>query len=629
MAALNQIPIVQLQELESRHGQERLAHTLVKAFHDIGFVYIVNHGIPEAKIKAAFSASKNFFERPLGDKLRFRRSNATEGYHGAYGVDEITNSSLKNVQSQPFDFRESFDFFGDTDFISQTSENKIDKEFCESMLELQDACHPLCTTLMKLLGIGLELDDEEYFINRSKWLQIDNKEQSYKTFRALYYPSIPENVEIPTGQARVKTHSDHGFLTLLFQDDVGGLEVQGTSGNWIAAEPLPESVIVNIGDLLEFWSGGFLRATKHRVLIPEREIQRRVSRQSIVYFLHPDANANLSPLVSKCIGKYDFRSILASDFAKAKLAAYIPVVDLSKLTENDSISDTDWTLTAKEIFQALSGIGFAYLSNHGISNKIIDQAFSASRKFFELPEEVKDKSVKDISKSYNGYAKPGQELLNAGSTFEIRESYDFCGNLRYYPKACNEFGPALTALEEASKPLIKNLLRTLAISLELEDKDYFVTRSKCLNDLNIESYSTFRTLYYPPIGDNIPPGTVRCADHTDYGILTLLFQDNMGGLEVKSVSGKWVPANPIPGTILLNTGDLLEFWSGGKFPATHHQVMIPEAETKRRTARQSIVYFVHPDDDVCVSPLTGNSAEYTTVTAKEHAQQKLSSTYKY
>ncbi|CAL8148318.1 unnamed protein product [Orchesella dallaii] len=308
---------------------------------------------------------------------------------------------------------------------------------------------------------------------------------------------------------------------------------------------------------------------------------------------------------------------------------YIPVVDLSKLTGSNKISEADWVSTAEEIYRALSGIGFAYLLNHGISKEIIDKAFFSSRKFFELPENVKDKSLKDISKSYNGYAKPGQELLNAGSTFEIRESYDFCGNLRYYPEACDEFGPALMALEEASKPLVKDLLRALAISLTLDDRDYFVTRSKGLNDINIESLSTFRTLYYPSIGDTISPGTVRCADHTDYGILTLLFQDDMGGLEVKSVSGKWVPANPIPGTILLNTGDLLEFWSGGKFPATHHQVMIPEAEIKRRTPRQSIVYFVHPDDHVCVSPLTGNSAEYATVTAKEHAKQKLASSYKY
>lgn len=124
--------------------------------------------------------------------------------------------------------------------------------------------------------------------------------------------------------------------------------------------------------------------------------------------------------------------------------------------------------------------------------------------------------------------------LHPGSTYEIRESYDFCGNLRYFPESCKEFGPSLTALEEACKPLVKNLLRTLAIALELKDKEYFVTRSKCLDDHNVDSFTTFRSLYYPPIPDNISPGTVRCADHSDYGILTLLFQDEIGGLEVSN-----------------------------------------------------------------------------------------------
>ncbi|CAL8148315.1 unnamed protein product [Orchesella dallaii] len=233
--------------------------------------------------------------------------------------DRIYVDSPMVAEPKPFDFRESFDFFGDTDFISQAPSNAIDVQFSKSMVELQDACHPLCMDLMKLLGMGLELDDEDYFVRRSKWLQ-DNKSPSYKTFRALYYPAIPENIEIPVGQARVKEHSDHGFITLLFQDDTGGLEVRDREGNWIAADPIHGSIVVNIGDLLEFWSGGYLRATKHRVLIPELEIQKRISRQSIVYFLHPDSQTTLSPLPSKLIKKYHFSSILSGDFAEAKLA---------------------------------------------------------------------------------------------------------------------------------------------------------------------------------------------------------------------------------------------------------------------------------------------------------------------
>jgi isopenicillin N synthase-like dioxygenase len=124
--------------------------------------------------------------------------------------------------------------------------------------------------------------------------------------------------------------------------------------------------------------------------------------------------------------------------------------------------------------------------------------------------------------------------LLADSAYEFRESYDLCGNLRHYPEAAPAFGPALEALEVASKPLIQKLLHVLAIALEINDKDFFIKHCKNIDDLSSPTFTTFRSLYYPPTWNNksIQAGTVRCADHSDYGILTLLFQDAIGGLEV-------------------------------------------------------------------------------------------------
>ena len=90
----------------------------------------------------------------------------------------------------------------------------------------------------------------------------------------------------------------------------------------------------------------------------------------------------------------------------------------------------------------------------------------------------------------------------------------------------------------------------------------------------------------------------RCGEHSDYGTLTLLYQDELGGLEVKGVEGGWIQADPLPGCLLVNVGDLLEAVSGGRYPATRHRVRVPEQELRRRTSRQSIVFFVHPDDEV-------------------------------
>ena len=89
----------------------------------------------------------------------------------------------------------------------------------------------------------------------------------------------------------------------------------------------------------------------------------------------------------------------------------------------------------------------------------------------------------------------------------------------------------------------------------------------------------------------------------DYGIITLLYQDSIGGLEIRGPSGSWIDATPIPGAVLINAGDMLEIFTNGKIPAAMHRVVIPELEIKRKTSRQSIVFFVNADDDTPIAPL--------------------------
>ena len=89
----------------------------------------------------------------------------------------------------------------------------------------------------------------------------------------------------------------------------------------------------------------------------------------------------------------------------------------------------------------------------------------------------------------------------------------------------------------------------------------------------------------------------------DYGLITLLYQDEMGGLEVRGVNNTWVAANPIKDSILINAGDFLEVYTNGRLPATVHRVVVPKEEIRRKTSRQSIVFFVHPDHETTISPL--------------------------
>ena len=86
-------------------------------------------------------------------------------------------------------------------------------------------------------------------------------------------------------------------------------------------------------------------------------------------------------------------------------------------------------------------------------------------------------------------------------------------------------------------------------------------------------------------------------------------------------------ADPIPGTILINVGDLLESMTGGKYPATKHRVVIPSEEFRRKSARQSIAFFIHPDDDVVCQPIGGPDPRYPPVTARQHLENRFSATY--
>ena len=139
--------------------------------------------------------------------------------------------------------------------------------------------------------------------------------------------------------------------------------------------------------------------------------------------------------------------------------------------------------------------------------------------------------------------------------------------------------------------------------------------------------------------------------YLDYGLITLLYQDEIGGLEVKGVNNSWTPANPIKDAVLINAGDMLEMFTNGRLPATLHRVVIPEEEIKKRMIRQSIVFFVHPDHETMIAPLAtylmedkenciveGETAAtktkeftngYTPISALNHVNRRFAATYQY
>ena len=107
-------------------------------------------------------------------------------------------------------------------------------------------------------------------------------------------------------------------------------------------------------------------------------------------------------------------------------------------------------------------------------------------------------------------------------------------------------------------------------------------------------------MFYPPLPDNMDADYVRLGKHADYSSMTLLFQDDVGELQIETSNGDFIDAVPIEGTVLINIGDMLQSWSRGKLVSTIHRVVNAKDPQKLNQTRQSVAYFVQPDDHVLV-----------------------------
>ena len=172
---------------------------------------------------------------------------------------------------------------------------------------------------------------------------------------------------------------------------------------------------------------------------------------------------------------------------------------------------------------------------------------------------------------------PKPHRLSPTTTFESKEAFDLM-SLTVDPTlpAVTEppgFMDAMLHLDQACRELTLKLLRCLAIGLELPDEEFFI---KCHQDVvdrsaGIDSNCLFRTIYYPVVKNvaSNGEGQVRCGTHSDFGTMTLLFQDDVGGLEVESMEkGVFVPVLPVPGCVVVNIGDVLQRWTSDELRAT-------------------------------------------------------------
>jgi len=279
----------------------------------------------------------------------------------------------------------------------------------------------------------------------------------------------------------------------------------------------------------------------------------------------------------------------------------IPIIDIAGARARDPIALRE---IAGAIHRACTTVGFFYIANHGIPAAVIDGATAAAREFFAFPVETKRLAAANIN--HRGFHARGDALMYGATKPDYKEFYSIGLELpaddpnvlageplrgpNNWPAFMPALQPALYAYFREVGACGADLLRVVALSLGL-DPDFFVARYR-------KPLQRTQIIYYPPQPPAAGDEQFGVAPHSDYGCITLLWQDDNGGLQVRSLDKKrWVDAPPIPGTLVVNVGDLLARWTNGRFASTVHRVI-----NRSGRERYSIATFFDPDFATVVDP---------------------------
>ncbi|XP_078694051.1 uncharacterized protein LOC144923418 isoform X4 [Branchiostoma floridae x Branchiostoma belcheri] len=307
---------------------------------------------------------------------------------------------------------------------------------------------------------------------------------------------------------------------------------------------------------------------------------------------------------------------------------HIPIVDFSPYSLLKGAVDEDQLQPlATRLVQAFSTVGFVYLRNHGIPAALVSRTFELADKFFALPEEVKTKFSRPADKSH-GWVCLERERVTMERPGDLKEAFNVRpphATEKLWPsKEVPEFQQASLQLYDKCRQLSLRIIELMARGLNIQNVSHFLSLHDKIG--TAANGTMMRILHYPPLPERVKPGQIRCAEHTDYGEITILFQDSVGGLEVQSCEGKYVPAPPIPNTVVVNIGDLMQRWTADKLASTMHRVLLPETEEGQKSHRRSIAFFVHPNKDTLISSLDGSN-KYPPIKAGDYLDERLTSTY--
>ena len=297
------------------------------------------------------------------------------------------------------------------------------------------------------------------------------------------------------------------------------------------------------------------------------------------------------------------------------MSELIPVLDFSPFFTGPAGRQR----VGSEVFKAAHETGFMYLKGHGITPKRVSEAFGLAQGFFRLSQDSKERHLRTAGNF--GYQALAQEALDPTQPPDLKEDFTMrnaTGISASDPRwPSDAFRTEATGFYAECRQLAAQVMQAFALALQLPEGFF--------DDKHTGKTQTLRFLHYPP-NRSVRPGQLGAGAHTDYGTLTLLFQDNAGGLEVQNTAGQWVPAPPIPDTVVVNTGDLLARWSNEVLRSTPHRVQVrPESAA---SGRLSIAFFSDPDPEVLVQTIPScitadRPARHAAILAGAHIEERI------
>ena len=282
MEAFRSIPVISMSGWSGDSAsQAAFAEELRRVCHEVGFFVLVDHGIEQQFLDDYFALVRRFFDLPLDVKASMEKLGSPH-FRGWERIgSELTDNKVDyreqvdcSTEYEPYEAG-ALPAYLRIDGPNQWLPDDVLPGMRAGVLGFMQRMGEIADALMEALAVGLGVPADTFRVRFG--------ERPHSLTKLIHYPPTP------AGMAGVNSHHDAGFLTLLAQNGVGGLQAQNPDGEWIDVPPTPGTLVVNLGEMLQSMTGNYYVATTHRVVTSEE-------RFSVAYFHGPDLRAGLEPL---------------------------------------------------------------------------------------------------------------------------------------------------------------------------------------------------------------------------------------------------------------------------------------------------------------------------------------------